>query len=536
MPRLWSALVALTALVVYLVQSPPVTGDKDSPEFTLVLATNGVSHPTGYPLYTMLGHVFVKLVHALGATWPYAANAWSAVGGALAMYFLHRLAVELLPREAQAGRRERFLLGLLPVALFAFNPIWTYETTLAEVNSWHVAWATGAALLFTRLVRGLTSEGAWTSARLYGSAAAWGFVCGLGGAHHATSLFVAAPLSLAILVVLARRRMLRVGVIPTVLLAAFVPLLSYGFILWRASHPAAMQWYGLTPGLDGLITHATARAYTGWLGGYAPSQVQQKLLLWYVYPFLALGMLAMLVNAARARGLGERALHWGLTISALIGIAYAFDYEVNDPSSYFLHPQVFGLAALTPLLGLGLTRGIAARRAALGASALIGLASLVLWVPWLRTGQQRVGLFEGFDRLIHEMWRSIPADSGFVFWSEDIHCKVINYQLLDGEKPGLSVQHALLLYRPEMRVAFQRRYGFDPTAGLTPNIPKDPRLAGPAIDQAIEAAEARVNALSPLPVFHFDPRVPTVRLLIKPGTKPEASPPAPTGAPAGPAP
>ena len=43
----------------------------------------------------LLGHLFVRIVHALGATWAYAANAWSAVGGAVAVYLLHRLALAL---------------------------------------------------------------------------------------------------------------------------------------------------------------------------------------------------------------------------------------------------------------------------------------------------------------------------------------------------------------------------------------------------------------------------------------------------------
>jgi hypothetical protein len=170
-------------------------------------------------------------------------------------------------------RRERFLLALLPVALFAFNPIWTYETTLAEVYSWHVAWVLGASLYFVRLVRALADEEDWPARRLYGRAALWGLLCGVGGAHHATSIFVAAPLSIAILVALIARR--RRGAAPattalaatalaaTVLVATCVPLLSYGIILWRSTHPAPIQWWGLTPGLQGLLRHASGMLYGG---------------------------------------------------------------------------------------------------------------------------------------------------------------------------------------------------------------------------------------------------------------------------------
>jgi hypothetical protein len=73
-----SALVALAALALYLTYLPPVSGEGDSSEFTLVLALDGVAHPTGYPLYTLLGHGFVQILHALGVGWAPAAGAWSA--------------------------------------------------------------------------------------------------------------------------------------------------------------------------------------------------------------------------------------------------------------------------------------------------------------------------------------------------------------------------------------------------------------------------------------------------------------------------
>src|SRR5262249_56008529 len=80
-----SAGLGAAFFVIYLLLAPAVPGDKDSGEFTLVLATNGVAHPTGYPLFTILGHGFVRIAHALGASWAYAANAWSALGGGVAM-------------------------------------------------------------------------------------------------------------------------------------------------------------------------------------------------------------------------------------------------------------------------------------------------------------------------------------------------------------------------------------------------------------------------------------------------------------------
>jgi hypothetical protein len=526
-PRSWSALAALTVFAVYLAQCPTVSGDKDSAEFTMVLALQGVSHPTGYPLFTLIGHLVVTLVHALGATWPYAANAWTALGGAVAIYLLHRLALSLLPTappEPQARlddtRRTRFLLGLVPVALFAFNPIWTYEVTLAEVYSWHVAWVLGASLYFVRLATALAGEARWPSRRLYAHAAAWGLLCGVGGAHHATSIWVAAPLSIAIVVVLAARRRLRAGLVATVLLSTCVPLLSYGWIVWHASHPAVFQWSALEPGFRGAFAHITGEQYRAYLGRFAPSDEQRMFLAWYAYPFLVPALALLLFVAARARGLGGRAVHWGLAASALLGTAYVFEYSAYDPSSYFLHPIVLGLAALMPFLGGIAAMGGRGRRAALAGAVSLGLAGLVLSVPWIRTGQQRQRMYAAFDRLVHEMWLAVPADSGIVFWSNDMYAKLRQYQMLEGEKPGLTVAHGWIIYTPSVRRQFLQRYGFDPVAGIT--LTPHPRLTPAAMDsmqkEAADSVMARVNALTPLPVFRFDPDParPSLRQLLKP--------------------
>jgi hypothetical protein len=190
--------------------------------------------------------------------------------------------------------------------------------------------------------------------------------------------------------------------------------------------------------------------------------------------------------------------------------------------------MALGLIATTPLLASFLTGGPAARRAALACVTLLALASLVLLVPWLRIGRQRVGLWVSFDRLVHQMWMSVPNDSAFVFWSFDMHTKLLEYQLLRGEKPGLTVVHGLMLYNEPVRSAFLQRHGFDPVAGIQlssgPQNTPAAREAGKR--EAIDAAEANVNRLTHLPVIHFDPNParPSLRLLLKPGADSSAAP------------
>ncbi|TMQ69623.1 MAG: DUF2723 domain-containing protein, partial [Candidatus Eisenbacteria bacterium] len=143
-----SAALATALFACYLGFAPPVSGDKDASEFALALATGGVIHPTGYPIYTMLGHVFVRLLHGMGASFPFAANAWASLGGGVAMFFYHRLALRFIPPRAGRSRLEPYLLAAVPVLLLAFNPVWMVECTSVEVHSWQLAWLFGTSLCF----------------------------------------------------------------------------------------------------------------------------------------------------------------------------------------------------------------------------------------------------------------------------------------------------------------------------------------------------------------------------------------------------
>ena len=48
-------------LIFYLLFLPPTISIEDSPQFSLTAYTLGISQPTGYPLYNLLGKLFTYL-------------------------------------------------------------------------------------------------------------------------------------------------------------------------------------------------------------------------------------------------------------------------------------------------------------------------------------------------------------------------------------------------------------------------------------------------------------------------------------------
>ncbi|MBK9304576.1 MAG: DUF2723 domain-containing protein [bacterium] len=507
-----SLLAGIGALALYLLLAPPAVGDKDAAEFTLVLAARGVAHPTGYPLYTLFGHPFVSLLHACGVSWAYAANAWSALGGAVAIALLHRLA-----RQLTAGRPGGALLSWLPVLLFGLNPVWTFETTLAETGSWHVAWSCGAALLALRLFTKLDAPVAAAFARR--DAALWGLVCGLGLAHHATALLPAAILTAA-LAIAARRRGLSWGLLPPALAGLLLPLAAYGFVAWRAFHPGAVQWPLLSPSWGSVFDHLRAAQYREFFGRFQPSAGQARLLAVHVYPFLALSALA-LVAAIRASGPGpRRRLLQAVAAACVLECAVTFSYGVPDPTSYFLPVLALGLVATAHAAAR--LRVPTARRGRAAAGALLVLALLAVATPWLRTGWQRRVAYVRHEQLLRKMWESVTAERGFLLWADDMSFRLRAWQILDGEKPGLVVVNPALLTHPWPRREFARIHGFDPLQGVA--LPRPGQLgspqAGRILAELVDGAARSIGAQSDLPVFVFDPSGPSVRQLRKPAAAP----------------
>lgn len=517
-----SAAVGAAAFLAYMLLAPSVPGDKDSGELTLVLAFDGTAHPTGYPLYTVLGHAFTRLVHVLGMDLRHAANAWSALGAALAMAFLHALSGRLVPPATRWNARGRFALTLLPVALFALNPVWTVEGTVAEVYSWHVAWVLGTLLYFAALASSLDASAHWPRSHLLRHAAVWGLLCGVGGAHHVSAIYVVAPLTLLLAHRLIRiRRSDAASVVASaivVVLAAALPLASYALVYRKAADPGLVMWPNLVPGWPGLLAHVTGKQYQFLFGRFNPLPVQRELLAAYVYPYLFPALVVLMAAALRARGADARILR-AIALVALVQTLAAFGYGASDPTSYFLSPMALGLCATIPattaLLAFARRRGLVRPTVA---AALIGL--VLLNASWIRIGVSRREGYERFDAILHSMWETIPFEQGFVLWGDDLAARLVAYQLLDGEKVGVEVINTWCLFYPPERARFRKRHGFDPVEGIS--MPavwlRKPPPNAPSLDEILDAISHRINDHTELPVVVFDGEKRSVRLLRKSGS------------------
>src|SRR5215213_3410575 len=110
--------LTLGALALYMATLLPGIGSGDTAEFQRVAPTLGVAHPTGYPLYTMLGWLWSHL--PLGGTPAWRMNLFSAATAALA--------VGALFLAARALGQARSVAAAVALTLAVSSTFWSQAT------------------------------------------------------------------------------------------------------------------------------------------------------------------------------------------------------------------------------------------------------------------------------------------------------------------------------------------------------------------------------------------------------------------------
>jgi hypothetical protein len=393
--RAWSAawvdrlLIAICALAVYVATLAPSIGPGDSPELTAAVWTLGVTHPTGYPLYTLLGYAFAHLL-PLGSV-AYRLNLFSTltmVGGLVLLYTVAR----------RIGARR--LPSLAATLLLAFTPTLWSQALVAEVYALHVL------LLAAVLAAGLTwdrrGELRWLRLTL--------FLYGLAFTHHLMSALLAPGLLYLALTSRHRAMLWRHGA--GLLLCFAVPLLLYLYLPWAAWADRPVSW-GDTRTWHNFLFHVTGRQYRGLMFSSRPAELWERLgrhLTSLPGQFggvgIAMGLLG-LWKLARSR----RRWLWGTGLLYAAHVAYALNYKIYDVEVYYIPSNIifslwlaFGLSCVmrgsrVMLARMGMPSRTGVRRVAWGAC--VALPAALAWGNWETVSQ-------------HDNWDPLEYGRGYL--------------------------------------------------------------------------------------------------------------------------
>jgi hypothetical protein len=437
----WGLLLAASAFCVYLRTLSGTVTTEDPGELATALYTLGIAHPTGYPLFTLLGWFFSHL--PIGGTVIWRLNLLGALLAAFAAFWFFRLFLFLLSPRARA------LFGMAPppaanptvpraaaaagAVVFAYSAVYWSEAVALEVYALH--------LVFLALVTGL-----FLRALADGTRKAWilfAFTLGLSFTNHMMTVLLA-PAFLYLFFSVHGFGRAAWGRIAVAVLPFLAPLSLYLYLPLRAAQGPLMNWGD--PSTPGAVwKHVTAAQYgdqmfSSWeIAGRKFAGFFRELPGDFGYAPLVLAVLG-LWSLRRAPRL--------LVFTALIfatGVFYAVNYAFNDPNfNLNAHFVVATWVVLGARWIVDLPAGARPRRVALLVVGVIALCPLFL--NFSRLDKSR-------DTLVDDYARNVlnSMDSGAVFFTneyERLGGPAFYLQNVEGFRKDVAVLDIILLGNP----------------------------------------------------------------------------------------
>ncbi len=454
----------LLAGVAYWRTAAPgvLAGDSGELQFAAWLA--GLSHPTGYPLYLILGWLWSHGLDALGLASPARAmTLLSVLFGALAVALTYLLAVTLIAqsRPGQQTTATNRIAALVAALTFAWTPTMWSQAVITEVYTLHAALI--AALLWLALVwreevRFLRRNR--TSVPL----AALALLFGLGLAHHRTTLLLL-PALLVFLAWQAPAGYWRWRQVALLALLALTPLLLYLYVPLRAPATPYLSitlWPGQTTELldrspAGLLSYLLGQGFAGEIQGptramAAAPALLQRFAAELTLLGLALAVLGVLVLIARR----QWPLLWLTGASFVLLTGFNLFYTIGDIAVFYIPSYLLaciwigvavawlaeaaGQLAGRPWIGLG--EGVS-----IVAAVLLAALPVYLFLSHA-AAQDRSG-----DTAAADGWRALLAanpapDAVLVSNDRDELMSLWYLQQVEGVRPDLAGVFPLLLAEP----------------------------------------------------------------------------------------
>jgi hypothetical protein len=523
---LYALALGLAGLILYVITAAPTVATlfDDSLEFQVVLPTLGIAHPSGYPLYTLLGKLATLLIpfrDAAGRT-----NLFSALCAAAAVAMLFLVARRF------AGSRPA---ALTAAAVFALSPTWWSQATIAEVYALHCLLVCTFLYSLLRWEESRMVLGASGAAKASTRGDHWlwaaAFTCGTGLAHH-RMIALLLPAALVFIFWTDPRliRQPRRWLAPIAL--GLAPLLLYLYLPMRGQTVTSLDGT-YQPTLQGTIDWVAARAYSVFLTGN-PFDVHRR---WNDYLAIFLRELGGITLVLAIFGLSgvftfQRRRAVLLLLATIAQIAFGVVYKVQDVEVFFLPAFMFvciwaaiGLAPMFDRMEHGAAHASwavhvpAGMRPVIKLAWLLPVAAVVLFEPVRSAVADWPQRNRGTDWQVYDQGRAMvdaPAEGGRIvglggeatlaMYFRDVLGQRADLQVTRADAEGereAAVEAALArgepVYLTRDLPGASARYSLDAAGPLIRVSPKAQPGPSPAGGQAVGPLTLMKASLQPLP-------------------------------------
>ncbi len=384
-PIYLAALVACVAFLTYLNTLAPSADFIDAGELATACTTLGICHPTGYPLFTLIGWVFAHL--------PIASNAmlrlnimaafFTASGAGVLVLLAYEVFLFWMPERIRRQKNSpqtktkqrpsvrdkqsltdtpvsakaqslgpqlgtnQLLAGVAALATglaAAFSSTWWSQSTAIEVYPMHLFMVSMVLTFFLRMLRKEEEIALGLDGKLFALTLALSF------ANHMTTILLAPA---CLYMFFARYRFSYMAWQRILRLAPFfvAGLLLYLYLPIRSAQYPLMDW-GHPTTVGAFLRHVTGGQYKIWMFTGTGAAAKQWAYFWHRVPveFTVLGaaLAAVGLYGMFLSGSVRRTHVLVFTLLLFFGcLLYSINYDIHDIDSYFL------LAYLAMALSIG---------------------------------------------------------------------------------------------------------------------------------------------------------------------------------------
>ncbi|NUN10656.1 MAG: DUF2723 domain-containing protein [Ignavibacteriaceae bacterium] len=369
-------LAAFSAFVLYFLTHAKTVMQIDSGELAAVQTLLGIAHPTGYPLFTVLGFIVTQIpfpiseIHKLNLL----ASTWVALSiGVFSFtvkYTLDNLvylkpsepAVKISKKKKEKAQKTaiiplseiddvtKYLAAFGSSLILAFSKTYWMMSTSVEVYSLHILLICIVWLVIFRAFIRNTAEIHENEWFLLAIALALGF------SNHLTTLLILPGLAYFYFSMYGfnKRSFLRIG--KMIVLFAFVLFAVYSYLPIRALQDPVLNW-GNPIDFERLYRHVSGHQYRVWL--FSSFDSAQKQLTYFINNLPAefnVNLLFIAIGIFFSFRVARKFFYFTL-ITFLFTVFYSINYDIHDIDSYFLLAYIslsmfaaFGIIKISQLL------------------------------------------------------------------------------------------------------------------------------------------------------------------------------------------
>ncbi|NIM99204.1 MAG: DUF2723 domain-containing protein [candidate division Zixibacteria bacterium] len=317
-------------LFVFLLTQAPTAQFIDSGELAVVCKTLGIAHPTGYPLYTLLGRLFCLLpvrdvifrVSLMSLLLTCTAN--------IILFFILVAVGQSFSKRKDGRPVVGIWSAFVACLIFSFTPTLWSQATSNEVYSLNVLFYSLIILLVLRWQRSRRESGGDRIPYLLA------FVYALSFGNHMSTILLLPGITFIVVSGLGKGslRLRKAAVIPVLYLLG---VSVYLFLPIRSSQNPIMDW-GNPESWTALVRHVTGWQYQVWMFAGSAQELFTNFknfieLFFHQFPFYLLPFSILGIWRLFAR---DRNILVFLLFLFFANILYGVNYGIPDIDPYFL--------------------------------------------------------------------------------------------------------------------------------------------------------------------------------------------------------